>query len=333
MASHPPSADLIRDRAAQWSARINDCDVTDVERAKLHDWLLADRRHETEFRKANAVIGLAREFPADIQARLGAYVPAVDNEIEVPRHRRAWAAALAAAALLALVAGGWFMLRPASASQQVYVTRTGETRTVTFDDGSVAYLNTRTQLKWLGGKAERRVVLGVGEALFDVAHDPSRPFRVVLDNSEIQVLGTRFNVYRKQDGEVTVTVVEGKVAVKELGEGAARPAWQRELAANQRIVYRRLGLMRDVEPAAGSAVKWREGVLEIQDRPLPEVLDELTRYTDKRIVIRDPRVAQLRVGGALSVRDVRVALARLEKLAPLRVVESGDTLTLDYRNK
>ena len=44
-------------------------------------------------------------------------------------------------------------------------------------------------------------------------------------------------------------------------------------------------------------------------------------------------VAQLRVGGALSVRDVRVALGRLEKLAPVRVVETDDTFTLDYRNE
>ncbi len=323
--------DTIRDRAAHWVARINDNDPSDAERAELQAWLLADPRHEAEFRAHQALIGLAHEFPADIQARLDSYIPARHVPIEAPRHRWTWPVALAAAALLALVAGGWFVLQPGGSAQQTYVTRTGEMRTVTFEDGSVAYLNTRTHIEWLGDERERRVALGAGEALFDVVPDPSRPFRVVLENSEILVLGTRFNVYRKPDGEVTVTVVEGKVTVKELGRGETRPTWQRELKANQRIVYRPLGLMRDVQDTeAGSAVKWREGVLEIHDQSLPEVLDELTRYTDRRIVIRDPRLAQLRVGGALSVRDVRVALGRLEKLAPLRVVESGDTFTLDY---
>ena len=330
MTTETPAKDAIHDWAAHWAARLNDSDLSDAERNELHSWLLADPRHASEFRAHRAIIGLAQEFPADIQARLNAYV----QSVEAPRRHWAWPAALAAAVLLALVTGGWFMLRTAVSSEQVYATHTGEIRTVTFEDGSVAYLNTRTQLKWLGDRHERRVMLGSGEALFDVAHDPTRPFRVVLGNSEIQVLGTRFNVYQKTNGEVVVTVIEGKVAVKELGQGEGRPAWQRELVANQRIVYRPLGLMRDVQQTtAASAVKWREGVLEIQDQPLSEVLDELTRYTDHRIVIRDPRVAQLRIGGALSVRDVRVALARLEKLAPLRVAESGDTYTLDYRTE
>lgn len=331
MATLDPTVDAIAERAAHWAARLNDVDLSETERSAFQTWLLADPRHASEFRAHNALIGLAQEFPADVQSRLDSYLPPGRVQPLTARRRWAWPAALAAAALLVVAAGGWFVHGP---SEQAYATRTGEVRTVTFEDGSVAYLNTRTQLKWMGDKRERRVVLGTGEALFDVVHDPARPFRVVLDNSEIQVLGTRFNVYRKKDGEVTVTVIEGKVAVKELGQGEARPAWQRELTANQRIVYRPLGLMRDVqETQAASAVKWREGVLEIHDQPLSEVLDELTRYTDQRIVIRDPRVAQLRVGGVLSLRDVRVTLARLEKLAPLRVAESGDTFTLDYRTE
>ena len=130
-------------------------------------------------------------------------------------------------------------------------------------------------------------------------------------------------------------MLEGKVAVKELRQGWNRRPGERELGANQRVVLPPAGPASATcsTTRAANAVKWREGVLEIQDQPLAEVLDELTRYTDQRIVIRDPRVAKLRVGGALSVRDVRVALARLEKLAPLRVVEHGGTFTLNYRTE
>ena len=51
MSSVFPAEDIIRDRAAYWAARLNDSDVTDVERAELHDWLLADTRHANEFRR------------------------------------------------------------------------------------------------------------------------------------------------------------------------------------------------------------------------------------------------------------------------------------------
>ena len=84
-----------------------------------------------------------------------------------------------------------------------------------------------------------------------------------------------------------------------------RMAWHRELHANQQVMYRSKGLIQDVSAVdASSAVKWREGVLEIADKPLPQVLDELRRYTDERIVIRDWRLKEIKVGGIMSIRDV-----------------------------
>jgi len=333
MSTDNPSADSIRDQAAHWSARLNDSDLSESERGELHRWLLAHPRHANEFRAHNAILALAHEFPSDLRARLNAFAPASVSEYQEPKKRRwMWPSALAAALLVALVAGGWGVFGSPELISKSYATRTGETRTVTFEDGSVAYLNTRTQLKWIGDSHDRRVMLLEGEALFDVVHDPDRPFRVVLDNSEIRVLGTRFNVYRKKDGETTVTVLEGMVDVHERANG--QTAWQRRLSANQQIVYRPLGLLGDVhETAAEKAIKWREGVMEIQNEPLPEVLEELTRYTDQRIVIRDPMLNQIRIGGVLNVRDVRVALARLQKLAPVGITQSGDTFTLAYQTQ
>jgi transmembrane sensor len=316
------STETIRAEAAGWAARLHDCELSDSERLALHEWLLADPRHANEFRLHNAVLSLAHELPRDLQARLSALAPT--------RRWMSWPA-LAAGLLMALLAGSWFFLGRPSFLARSYATRTGETRTVTFEEGSVAYLNTRTRLKWLGSRNDRRVALLEGEALFDVVHDPARPFLVVLDNSEIGVLGTRFNVYRKKDGETVVTVLEGVIDVQEHGQARTQPAWHRRLHANQQLSYRPLGLLRDVrETPATQAVKWREGVMEIEDEPLPEVLEELTRYTDQRIIIRDPILNQMRVGGVLSVRDVRVALARLQKLAPLTVTEGNGSFTLAY---
>jgi len=328
MSSEMFSIEAIRERAAQWVERLQASDaIGEAERAELHAWLLADPRHDSEFRAHNAVVKLAHDFPSNVYARLSAFAPTA----RPASARRRWVpSALAAALLLALLTGGWLMGGRAWLHSETYATRTGQVRTVSFEDGSVAYLNTRTQLKWLGDPRDRRVALLEGEALFDVVHDPDRPFRVMLDGSEIRVLGTRFNVYRKKDGETTVTVLEGAVDVRGLGEASGHPAWQRRLAANQQVVYGPLGLEQDVRETAGeTATKWRQGVIEIHEAPLPQVLAELTRYTDQHIVIRDPALNQVRVGGVLSVRDVRVALGRLQKLAPVTVTESDDTFTLD----
>lgn len=350
MSSVTSAEDIIRDRAAYWVDRLNDRDVTDAEREELHDWLLADPRHASEFRAHNALIAMARELPRDLRDELTRYAPSYREESRSSVWRRSMLPFAVAAALIALIAGGWFMTRPAAVPPaRIYSTHTGELRTVPLEDGSVAYLNTRTRLELLGDKGERRITtgnkcerlvrLGAGEALFDVVHDPKCPFRVVIDNIEIEVLGTRFNVYRKKNGDIVVTVVEGKIAIKALGEGDDNPASRHELGANQRIVLRPTDSVDSMggiqETSAVSAIKWREGVLEISDEPLNEVVSELSRYTDQRIEIRnplDPRIANIRVGGAVSVRNVRAALLRIEKLAPLRVEERDGTFTLDYQD-
>jgi transmembrane sensor len=206
---------------------------------------------------------------------------------------------------------------------------------VKFSEGSVAYLNTRTRLRWLGSENDRRVELISGEALFDVVHDEARPFSVMMDGSEIRVLGTRFNVYRKDNGDVTVTVLEGTVEVRGFAQGPSQPEWTRLVKANQEIEYRPIGLV--AEPHATDALRavtWRSGVLQLPEEgaTMAAVLDELNRYTDKRILIRDPRLADIKVGGAFNTRDVKSALQKLQMGVPtIEVHESEGSYALDLR--
>jgi ferric-dicitrate binding protein FerR (iron transport regulator) len=65
---------------------------------------------------------------------------------------------------------------------------------------------------------------------------------------------------------------------------------------------------------------------------LPEVLKELARYTDKRIVlVSDPRLAPTIAGGAIGTRDISGALRSLQKIAPVRVVETDQAITIESR--
>jgi transmembrane sensor len=213
-----------------------------------------------------------------------------------------------------------------------YTSAIGEVRTISLPDGSIVYLNTQTRLKWIGTKDDRRVLLLDGEALFEVVHDPNRPFRIVLDNSEIRVLGTRFDVYRKTGGNVVVTVLSGAVAVDGFGDGSAEPSWHTQLTANQQIEYTPTGLVADVHSiVAPKAVEWREGVLEAEEEPLPNVVRELRRYTNKQILIEDPRLNAQIVGGAFTILDVSAALRKLEKSAPVAVTPTDSAYILTYR--
>ncbi len=341
------TVEAVREQAARWIVLLREGGLSDTEREDFERWLASDERHEREFRAHAVVEALASDLPADIA---GADIEADAHGNVIPltpqpaaasaagararTRRRLWGAGIAAAVALTVGVGAWLGLRTTTPAAQTHITGIGETQTVTFADGSVAQLNTRTRLQWAGDSRERKVILREGEAVFHVAPDPARPFSVVVDNSEISVLGTEFNVYRKSSGDVVLTVAEGSVRVAQRGRDGAAPAWSATLTANQQVAYSSMGLTQPVRKLdAAKVMRWREGVIEIFDEPLPNVLGELMRYTDQRILIRDPRLAQLRLGGALSTRDVRAALGRLEKLAPIAVTESGNGFTLDYREE
>jgi transmembrane sensor len=323
--------DTILEQAALWAARVNGPGeaLSPTELDRLQDWLLSDARHEKAFREFNSIQAMVTEMPAASRARLK--VLAEENAGDRAASRRHFVkwGALAAGVAGALVLGGYFVKSQGLLADS-YTTNTGETRVVTFEEGSVAYLNTRTEVRWLGDERDRRVALVEGEALFDVVHDESRPFRVMLGDSEIRVLGTRFNVYRKASGETIVTVLEGTVEVRGYGAGAHHSEWARTLHADQQVEYRPIGLMREPhDTVALDSVKWRGGVLKFEDTPLSEVVQELTRYTDQPIVILDPRINSYRVGGALSTRNVRSALEHLKDMGlPVELKESDGALTL-----
>ena len=326
----------IHEQAALWAGRMNEPGepLSAAEQARFQDWILADPRHERAYRSFVGISTMAAELPADTRAHLNLW--AAENtgaRAASRRHFVKWGA-LAAGVAGAVVLGGYLVKSQGLFGQSEVVTRTGESRVVTFEEGSVAYLNTQTRVRWLGDKRDRRVVLLEGEALFDVVHDEARPFRVMLDGSEIQVLGTRFDVRRKADGEVVVTVLEGTVQVRGYGSGAASSDWTRTLQGNQALTYLPIGLVEEPhETVALNAVKWRNGLVQFENTPLSEVVEELARYTNLKIVIRDPSIADVKIGGALGTQDVRKSLELLKQYGPVEIQESDGVITLESMKK
>src|SRR3984957_3986026 len=160
------------------------------------------------------------------------------------RSRRLRWAALAAGVLVAAVGALFWYAHPGF---HEFETATGEQRTFELEDGSVVSLNTHSRVAVRLAAHAREVRLLRGEALFHVAHDPSRPFLVSTDDAVVQAVGTQFDVYRRDDGTV-VAVLEGRVnvttaapapaasgsaAAPVAGRGAPRAAAVRSLGASQ----------------------------------------------------------------------------------------------------
>lgn len=322
----------IRKQAAGWHVRIGN-GLTAAQRRTFELWI-AEPANVREFHELRVL----RDMVSELKGRPCAEVlGSIAEPQAAPRQwltsGSVWASGAATVAVAVTLTLGWTALRSEGYVAQTYRTATGQVRNVVLPDGSVVGLNTQTQLEWVGNPHDRRVRLIRGEAYFQVVHDPSRPFRILLAHSQVQVLGTRFDVYQMANGDVRVSVISGTVAVEALENGAdAAPLWSRRLTSGQQIEYSPVGLLADVHSiVAPKVIRWRQGMLETQGEPLSDFISDLSRYTTERIIIADPRAATQKVGGAFNVHNIDGTLDRLSRIAPVTVTHENGEVILGYR--
>ena len=226
-----------------------------------------------------------------------------------------------------------------------HVTRVGEQKTIEIADGSVVTLNTGTELLVRINKHSRDLVLRRGEAYFDVAQDPTRPFTLEVSNRSVTALGTEFNILKTPE-TLTVAVLEGVVSLhrNELDIAPNAPllsapkgelitinapeqnrieaGWvvELKLADNQLNGY----ASDDIEKLQN----WRSGQLRFEEVPLSEVVRQLNRYSAKKILIEDASIMSLQVYGMMRIDSIDLALSSLEKTMPIKVVRHFDRTIL-----
>ena len=263
------------------------------------------------------------------------------------RSRRRLALSLAAGVLMAVGAvlihfSPWS--GPDDSHLQKYFTRIGEQQTIELTDGSVVTLNTGGQLLVdYDGKA-RRILLEQGEAYFQVAEDPVRPFTVHLGGRSVTAVGTAFNI-RKSKDRYQLAVIEGAVAFHEVTDEV--PVSQPLVSVDGQAVVISMPGQRRVE--AGWVVEfdvrrdvltafrpesmdryqdWRSGMLSFFYEPLYQVIQELNRYSRKKILIEDASVMELSVYTAIRVDEIDAALKGLEKVLPIEVTRHYDRIVI-----
>jgi len=194
---------------------------------------------------------------------------------------------------------------------------------LTLSDGSEVTLNYSTQVDVRFRKDARLVTVRGGEALFTVAHEKARPFRVSAGDGQVTALGTRFDVRSDAQG-VAVTLLEGRIALDRAHQGE-----HLELEPGDRVQFavagQRLKRLR-VDP--GIAGSWSTGRLRFRATPLAEVLEEVNRYSRTRIRLADPSLGRLPISGTFAVGDTASVVDALKALLPVEAVEREDGETL-----
>lgn len=301
--------------AADWAARIDRGALSPADEGALDAWIAGDARRLGAFMRMRAVAlqsnsakALGPDFDPEAfaQAEPSAATP-------ITRRRMFWLGGSAVAASALGAVGLGLMMR-----DTVYETRLGEMRVVTLEDGSAVTLNTASRIRVAFADARRTVTLEEGEALFDVAKDPARPFIVEAGGTSVRAVGTSFSVKRLNDAPVEVLVREGIVEV-------AQPATHRpvRMTANMRIVTSHAV----AQPVAIAQTEvdretaWRSGRIAFEGEPLAQAAAAFGRYSDTRIIIEDPGIGREEITGLFASNDpvtfARAAAASLELKATI----------------
>lgn len=342
-----PTAAMEREAAARLASL--DAGANPADRAAVDAWRAADPRHEAAWRRVSAASRALDRLQAlrPDSARRNA-----DPDLPLPRgaarvrQRRVRRALTASAAAFALTLG-WFAFRPApelrGPAEQILVSEVGRVQKHVLPDGSTLRLNTATEVAVAFDDRTRRLRLVRGEAHFEVAKDANRPFVVRTPTAVVRAVGTAFSV-RLNAETLEVLVTEGSVGIAapnaadasllppDPQTGRPRPALH---AGNRAVVAADPNAAKPVATVSavdeGELVRrlaWHEGRLEFAPTALENIVAEMNRYTMRRLVIDDPAVARLNIGGSFRTGDWETLVRLLEANFGVVAQSDGDVLRL-----
>ena len=331
-------------QAGEWFIANQPGPLGDEDSAAFLAWLKASPIHVREYL---GVARIAHHLPAAVgrpqvpletflaQAQIGndrvvsIEVPTPRRQRPAPRLSTSWSWPIVtsmAAALVLLLAGALWWAHDGEwlGLPRTYRTAHGEQSVKRLPDGSVLRLDTDSEATVRYSSRERLVELKRGQALFEVAHESQRRFRVAAGNAGAIAIGTQFDVYRKT-GAIEFTVAQGEIAVF-----TGEPSWlrnaeglpvgvQRVTAGYQLRIDAGAAPSQPVAVDLDQALGWVQHKIVFEHRPLGEVAAEFNRYGKIPVEIGDAALRALPVSGMFDAADTESFVAFLQTLPGVRV--------------
>lgn len=241
----------------------------------------------------------------------------IDRQITTGKYfRMSWKLRVAASVIFISAAAVYSYYQSTRTKMLQYTTTTaakGEKKKVTLSDGSVVILNAGSSIRYpeVFASGKREVTLLEGEAFFDIQHRTGQPFTVATSGTATTVLGTSFNVQAyKAFHEVKVTVVTGKVAVKEA-------AYTVVLQPDEQVIMGGNAPQRK-HLAAAESIAWIKGRLQFSNETLENVALILENRYNVKIAFRTEATGGIRFtanfGAAESLENILFAIAKANRL-------------------
>lgn len=305
--------DTAETEAAEWHARLGARSVTTREIEDFFAWRQTPANADA-YRRAELIWGETRKLAGDAEvdaALSGALARRKGRGRGIPKPVLAFAA-ISAAAALAFGGLSWWQ------AKSLFSTDVGEQRLVQLADGSTVRLDTDSRIRVSFADGRRRVDLEHGQALFDVAHDPARPFVVRAGDTSVTAVGTVFDVRRDAQG-AKVILLSGVVDVATSADVRERQRLQAGQKAEVREGRAIIGLA-----DAASGASWAEGRIVFRDTPLSEAVAEVNRYLTDKVELAPGPIGDERVTGVFKTGDRDAFVSTASEIFGLQALRQGD---------
>jgi len=353
-----PNQTEIEAQAANWIAAI-DRGLSELEKNEFDAWLNASPVQADVLLKCASMWDLldvlspiAKLMPMDAQRA----ITGISENVEINQNdmtnvsptKSTLRKTMAIAASLFVVLGASFYITlpllnnaqdnhdqafaPTSSAQaesvMVYKTAIGEMSKASLPDGSEMQLNTNTELRLRFSKRQRTIELIHGEAFFEVAKDPYKPFVVISGADSVTAVGTAFSVDASMRGSTEVLVTEGLVRVK--SERNEQPVY---LESGQKALVHNNAYKISKNSDLDSQLAWRDQGLVFQGENLDRVIAEINRYTPLTLKLVDTDIASIPVGGYFKTGDLDQLLQIFEHNLGISYTKAGDEILLSKSKK
>lgn len=316
--------------AAEWFVRLQRRPDDGALRQAFETWLAADPRNRRDWDAVDGAwtrMGDLKDDPSVLAAR-----QAMKVDLAAARrqpHMR-WAAGIAATLLTAGAMLGYGSWRQAAEGQDkaviaatpralaVYATPVGGQQIVTLEDGSKVTLSTDTEVRLNEWGRRRGLTVVKGEAFFEVAKNPDRPFVVTASGRTVTALGTAFDV-RVEPGQWSVSLLEGKIRV------AAAHAVV-DITPGHELVQAGDKPWTVQSRNVADLTSWRDGSLVFENRPLGAIVQEMNRYSARKVRINDAALAATPLSGRFRTGDVAGFVATLEAYGMAKAGQTSPSL-------
>jgi len=328
--------DIVKEEAAAWIIKMDQAPLNDEETKQIQQWIALSPFHESYIHKLaknwdsmSVLSDLAELFPIEPESCNVDSTETLFFSIKKFLQLK-WLTPIALVTLLIFITPFYFQDHT-----HQYSTQIGQRSDVTLDDGSKVSLNTNSHIEVDFSGELRAIRLLKGEANFNVAHNPNRPFVVYAGSGVVWAVGTMFNVRYKHD-DVHVVISEGTVKI--YAESNIDERLKEKLSYSADDSNQKLG--KEVIAVAGHEVlynktikqlnilgqdeldkkmAWHDGIILFEGESLAQAVEEISRYTRTKIVITSTDLNELPIGGSFNTTNIDASLNSLSKAFDIRV--------------